>query len=83
MEVNKVKWFVKSDWNGFFGLFTNNLTNVLVMASLLTFVVGLPPALVYGRILPAVGFSIFLSSAYYTHMAVKLARKENRDDVTT
>lgn len=78
-----MKWFVKSDWNGFFGLFTNNLTNVLVMASLLTFVVGLPPALVYGRILPAVGFSIFLSSAYYTHMAVKLARKENRDDVTT
>jgi AGZA family xanthine/uracil permease-like MFS transporter len=77
-----MKYFVKSDWNGFFGLFTNNLTNVLVMASLLTFVVGLPNGIVFGRIIPAVGLSIFLASAYYTYMAVKLARKEGREDVT-
>lgn len=77
-----MKYFVKSDWNGFFGLFINNLTNVLVMATLLTVVVGLPGGIVYGRILPAVGFSIFLASMYYSYMAVKLARKEGRDDVT-
>ncbi len=62
----KIKYFVKSDWNGFFGLFTNNLTNVLVMASLLSAVVGLPGNIVYGRILPAVSFSILISSLYYT-----------------
>lgn len=78
----KIKYFVKSDWNGFFGLFTNNLTNVLVMASLLSAVVGLPGNIVYGRILPAVGFSILISSLYYTFMAIKLAKKEHRDDVT-
>lgn len=77
-----IKYFVKSDWNGFFGLFTNNLTNILVMASLLSVVVGLPGNIVYGRILPAVGLSIFISSIYYSFMAVKLSRKENRDDVT-
>ncbi len=77
-----MKYFVKSDWNGFFGLFTNNLTNVLVMASLLSVVVGLPGNIVYGRILPAVGLSIFISSIYYSFMAVKLARKESRSDVT-
>lgn len=81
-EVIHVKYFVKSDWNGFFGLFTNNLTNVLVMASLLSVVVGLPNNIVYGRILPAVGFSIFIASAYYSYMAVKLAKREGRDDVT-
>lgn len=77
-----IKYFVKSDWNGFFGLFTNNLTNILVMASLLSVVVGLPGNIVYGRILPAVGLSIFISSVYYSFMAIKLSRKENRDDVT-
>lgn len=81
-EVFTIKYFVKSDWNGFFGLFTNNLTNVLVMATLLSVVVGLPGNIVYGRILPAVGFSIFISSVYYTFMAIKLAKKEHRNDVT-
>ncbi|MDP3305839.1 MAG: hypothetical protein Q8S15_07195 [Erysipelotrichaceae bacterium] len=77
-----MKIWVKSDWNGFFGLFSNNLTNLLVMASLLSVVVGLPFDLVYGRILPAVGLSIFLASAYYTKMAMTLAKKTGRDDVT-
>ena len=77
-----MKYFVKSDWNGFFGLFTNNLTNVLVMATLLSVVVGLPNDIVFGRIIPAVGFSIFIASGYYTYMAVKLAKKEGRTDVT-
>lgn len=52
------------------------------MASLLTIVVGLPSNIVYGRILPAVGFSILISSLYYSWMAIKLAKKENRDNVT-
>lgn len=78
----KVKYFTKSDWNGFFGLFTNNLTNVLVMATLLSVVVGLPNDIVYARILPAVGLSILIASLYYSYMAVKLARKTGRDDVT-
>lgn len=78
-----MKYFVKSDWNGFFGLFTNNLTNVLVMATLLSVVVGLPNDIVFGRIIPAVGLSIFLASAYYSYMAVKLARRTGRSDVTS
>ena len=77
-----LKLLVKSDWNGFFGLFTNNLTNTLVMASLLTVVVGLPSDMVFGKIIPAVGFSIFLSATYYSWMAIKLAKKEGRVDVT-
>jgi adenine/guanine/hypoxanthine permease len=77
-----MKLWVKSDWNGFFGLFTNNLTNILTMAVLLSFVVGLPDAFVYGRILPAVGFAIFIASAYYSFMAYRLAKKTGRKDVT-
>ncbi|MFZ9197609.1 MAG: xanthine permease, partial [Bacilli bacterium] len=77
-----MKLWVKSDWNGFFGLFTNNLTNILTMAVLLSFVVGLPDAFVYGKILPAVGLAIFVASIYYSYMAYKLAKKTGRKDVT-
>ena len=52
------------------------------MATLLSLVVGLPGNIVYGRILPAVGLSILISSIYYSYMAIKLAKKENREDVT-
>ncbi len=78
-----MKYWVKSDWNGFFGLFTNNLTNILVMAGLLVGVVGLPERLVYLRIIPAVGLSIFIASLYYSYMGWKLARKTGRSDVTS
>lgn len=78
----KVKLWVKSDLNGFFGLFTNCLTNFLVMASLLTVVVGFPSDLVYGTILPASGLSVFVINCYYAFMAYKLAKKTGRTDVT-
>lgn len=83
MEYHRPKLWHKSDINGFFGLFTNNLTNVLVMASLLTVSIGMPANIVFGRILPAVGLSIFLSGLYYTYMGYKLGVKEGRDDVTS
>ncbi|MGN1343238.1 MAG: hypothetical protein ACI4U3_01570 [Traorella sp.] len=80
--MKKVKLWVKSDLNGFFGLFTNNLTNIITMASLLIFVVGLPKEMVYKRIIPATGISILIASSYYAYMAYKLAKKTGRDDVT-
>lgn len=77
-----VKLWTKSDLNGFFGLFTNSLTNIITMASLLIFVVGFPSDVVYGKIIPATGFSVFLASGYYAFMAYKLAKKTGREDVT-
>jgi len=79
---NTLKIFKKGDVNGYFGLFTNNLTNVLVMAGLLKLSIGLPDWIVYGRILPAVGLSILISSLYYTFMGYRLAKAEGRNDVT-
>lgn len=77
-----MKIWVKQDWNGYFGLFTNNLTNLLVMASLLTQVVGLPNDIVFTKIIPATGLAIFVSSSYYTYMAYKLRQKTGVNNVT-
>ena len=78
-----VLWWVPGDWNGFFGLFTNVLLNVIVLTTLCLFVVHLPgDSIVYGRILPALGIALPLGNLYYAYLAWKLAKQEGRNDVT-
>jgi AGZA family xanthine/uracil permease-like MFS transporter len=69
------------DWNAFFGFGTNILVNLLVLTGLLRFVLKMPDALVFGRILPATGLMLCLSTLYYARLAYKLAEKTGRDDV--
>src|SRR6201992_4500801 len=69
------------DWNAFFGFGTNILVNMLVLTGLLRFVLKMPDSLVFGRILPAVGLMLCLSTFYYAYLAYRLAQKTGRDDV--
>ncbi len=69
------------DWNAFFGFGTNILVNMLVLTGLLRFVLKMPDDLVFGRILPALGLMMFLSTGYYAWLAWRLAKREGRDDV--
>jgi adenine/guanine/hypoxanthine permease len=77
----KPRLWVPGDWNAFFGFGTNILVNVLVLTGLLRFVLKMPDALVFGRILPATGLMLLLSTAYYAWLAHRLARKTGRTDV--
>jgi AGZA family xanthine/uracil permease-like MFS transporter len=77
-----VRWWVPGDWNGFFGLFTNVVLNVIVLTGLCLFVVKLPEDLVFGRILPALGIALPIGNLYYAWLARSLAQKEGRTDVT-
>ena len=76
------RWWVPGDWNGFFGLFTNVLLNVIVLTGLCLGVVHVPSDVVYGRILPALGIALPLGNLYYAYLAWRLATRENRSDVT-
>lgn len=78
----KIPWWTSGDWNGLFGLGTNVLLNVIVLAGLCLFVVKIPDAQVYGRILPALGIALPLGNIWYAVLARRLAAKENRTDVT-
>ena len=73
--------WVRGDWNAFFGFGTNILVNVLVLTGLLRFVLHMPDALVFGRILPATGLMLFLSTLYYAWLAWRLAQRTGRGDV--
>ena len=79
---NPVRWWVPGDWNGFFGLFTNVVLNVIVLTGLCLFVVKLPGDVVFGRILPALGIALPIGNLYYAYLAYRLAKAENRSDVT-
>jgi len=69
------------DWNAFFGFGTNILVNMLVLTGLLRFVLKMPDSLVFGRILPALGLMMCLSTLYYAFLAYRLARQTGRADV--
>ena len=75
------RFWVPGDWNAFFGFGTNILVNVLVLTGLLRFVLKMPDALVFGRILPATGLMLFLSTVYYAWLGYRLAKKTGRTDV--
>jgi len=76
------RWWVPGDWNGFFGLFTNVVLNVIVLTGLCLGVVNLPADTVFGRILPALGIALPIGNLYYAYLAYKLAKLEGRTDVT-
>ncbi|UJP11444.1 hypothetical protein L2X99_08050 [Microbacterium sp. KUDC0406] len=75
-----LKWWKKGDIAAFFALFTNNLTNIITFTALLT-MAGLPVGMVVGRIAPAFGLAILITSSMYVWFARRLAKKEGRDDV--
>jgi AGZA family xanthine/uracil permease-like MFS transporter len=80
--AGEVRWWVAGDWNGFFGLFTNVVLNVIVLTGLCLGVVNLPADTVFGRILPALGIALPIGNLYYAYLAYKLAQREGRTDVT-
>src|ERR1041384_7836142 len=80
--AGEVRWWVAGDWNGFFGLFTNVVLNVIVLTGLCLGVVNLPADTVFGRILPALGIALPIGNLYYAYLAHKLAQREGRADVT-
>jgi adenine/guanine/hypoxanthine permease len=73
--------WTSGDWNSFFGFGTNILVNMLVLTGLLRYVLKMPDQLVFGRILPALGMMMCLSTLYYAFLAYRLAQKTGRSDV--
>lgn len=79
--TTKPTLWVPGDWNAFFGFGTNILVNLLVLTGLLRYVLKMPDEIVFGRILPATGLMLFISTLYYAWLAYKLAKETGRKDV--
>src|SRR6266481_5945062 len=76
-EMKRPVLWTAGDWNAFFGFGTNILVNMLVLTGLLRFVLKMPDSLVFGRILPALGLMMCLSTMYYAFLAYRITLKTN------
>jgi adenine/guanine/hypoxanthine permease len=81
MQTTKPSLWVPGDWNAFFGFGTNILVNLLVLTGLLRYVLKMPDEIVFGRILPATGLMLCISTLYYAWLAYKLAQETGRKDI--
>ena len=77
--------FVRRDLDGFFGLFVDNLVQLLAMLYLCAEHCGMTgeaQSILLDRILPGAAVSLLLGNVFYAWQARRLATRENRDDVT-
>lgn len=77
----KIPLFKSGDINGLIYVFTGNVGSFLmVIATLKGF--GWSDDLIFKRVIPGICIGLLFSGLYYTFMAIRLARKEGRTDVT-
>jgi adenine/guanine/hypoxanthine permease len=79
---NHYPLFARSDLSAFWALFTDNLTNLIVLSGVCKFVFNMPAELVFGRIVPGAAVAILFGVIVYTWLARRLAAKTGRNDIT-
>ncbi len=72
----------KGDLDGFFGLFVDNLLQLLLIFTLCPLLCGIAAAEVVAKILPGAALSILVGNLFFTWQAWRVARREGREDVT-
>jgi AGZA family xanthine/uracil permease-like MFS transporter len=83
MTKPKLPLFCQGDLDGFFGLFVDNLVQMLLIVQLTSLCgISAQDPLLLHYILPGVAVSILLGNVFYAWQARRLARTEGRDDVT-
>jgi AGZA family xanthine/uracil permease-like MFS transporter len=68
-------WFVPNDIDGFFGLFVDNLCQLIVVVGLCPKLAGLPESLVVVRILPGIALSLVAGNLFYAWQARRLSQR--------
>ncbi|KPQ26680.1 MULTISPECIES: uracil permease [unclassified Halomonas] len=74
-------WYKKEDTDAFFALFQNNIANFVIIA-ITMLGMDFPASIVYGQVLPGAAIAVMVGNFYYAWSASRLARKEQRTDVT-
>jgi adenine/guanine/hypoxanthine permease len=78
----KPRWFVRGDVDGFFGLFVDNILQLLLILTLCPLAAGIPVGFVISTILPGAAVSILAGNLFYAWQARRLAAATGREDVT-
>lgn len=76
------RWWRAGDLDGFFGLFVDNLIQLILIVVLCGNVLQMPGELVFGRILPGVAVSLLVGNGFYAWQARRLALATGQAQVT-
>jgi adenine/guanine/hypoxanthine permease len=75
-------WAQRGDINAFFGLMLDNISGMILMASLLVAGFKLPRLFVLTRMIPGTAVGVLVGDLIYTVMAFRLARRTGRSNIT-
>lgn len=81
-HMTSIRWFVKEDLDGFFGLALDNFIQFVLIVTMGKAICGFPDELLFGRILPGAAVSLLWGNAFYAWQARRIAKKTGRSDVT-
>jgi len=76
------RWAQWGDLNAFFGLMLDNVTNLVILTSILAGVFGYPIGSIYTLMIPGTALGVLFGDAVYTWLAFRLAKKTGKSDVT-
>ncbi|MCF6158769.1 MAG: NCS2 family permease [wastewater metagenome] len=76
------QWWRKGDLDGFFGLFIDNIIQLILIVVLCTQLLGMPGELIYGRILPGVAVSLLIGNIFYAFQARSVSLRTGQPQTT-
>lgn len=80
--MSRYRWFRAGDLNAFFALVFDNVANLVILVTILVGAFHFPRDLVLYRIVPGTAIGVLIGDLIYAWMAIRLAKREGRDDVT-
>jgi len=80
--ARRVRWWAAGDVGAFFGLVLDNVTNLVLLAGILVGAFGFPEEIIARRMIPGTALGVLVGDVVYTILAIRLARRTGRDDVT-
>jgi AGZA family xanthine/uracil permease-like MFS transporter len=70
------------DWNALTTLLTDNLATLVILPTILIGTFQFAPEMVFGRILPGLGLTLFAGLGTFAYFGIRLAHRQARSDVT-
>jgi AGZA family xanthine/uracil permease-like MFS transporter len=81
-SLQRYSWIAAGDVNAFFGLMLDNVAGLLLAVGLLHEVFAFPTEFAIGHMVPGTAIGVLVGDLLFTLMALRLARRIGRNDIT-
>ena len=82
VSQNRYQWVALGDVNAFFGLMLDNIADLALTVGLLAGIYGFPTSFALRYMVPGTAIGVFVGDLLFFALAILLARKTRRTDVT-